>query len=180
MKKNSILSLLIALLLFSGCGIFKNRMVKLDTVDSLSESKQTSKVKEETKHIDTSSHKVVITEHQTDSTTTETSITPTPGKPFVVDPDGTFHGEAQNVNTKTTKKRSANKESTIDDKKGIIDENKKDSTGSKDQKTHLQVKHKDVVSEPNYKWIWYLAAVIGVVVLIVILYRKFKSKIPLI
>jgi hypothetical protein len=184
MKKKIILSLCFALLLLSGCGIFKNRKVHVDKLDSMSNKEETGRVKVEFSQNDTGTIKTIgtvktiSTIHETDSITTETHITPTPGKPFIIDPDGTFHGEAQLVNTKIYKKHFKNKK-TVMDKHKQVDEQKrifsqviKDSSGTKKQEIHVQKQSKVILAKPNYNWILIVAAIFAFVVAVICLYRK--------
>jgi hypothetical protein len=185
MKKKIILSLCFALLLLGGCGIFKNRKVHVDKLDSTSNREETGRVKGEFSQNDTGTIKTIgtvktiSTIHETDSTTTETHITPTPGKPFTVDPDGTFHGEAQLVNTKIYKKHSKNKKTAVNEQKQVDEQKRisshvmKDSSGTKKQETHVQKKSKDVMAKPNYNWILIIAAIIAFVLTAISLYRKY-------
>ncbi|MGF7082696.1 hypothetical protein [Mucilaginibacter sp. UYCu711] len=185
MKKKAILSLCTAMLMLSGCGIFKNRTVHVYKLDSLFKSEETSKVNESISHIDTGTIKtignvrIITTARETNSSTTETYITPTPGKPFTIGPDGTFHGEAQLVNTKIYKKQSKDKkkevdeQKQVDEKKGLSNHFKKDSSNTKKQETLLQKRIKDSMAKPNYNWILIVAAILAFVVAVIGLYRKY-------
>lgn len=168
-----ILSAMVLLLIISGCGIFKKRQVHVATVDSTTKATEQTQVKEQSSHVDTGSKKTIITQHSTDSSTTTTTITPVPNKPFVVDPDGTYHGEASNVTSTTTKKHTGDKNNTTDEKKGISDTSAKDSVVNKAMSTTYHAKVKDVVSTPDYKWIWYVAAILAVLGIGLWLYKKY-------
>jgi protein involved in sex pheromone biosynthesis len=172
MKKQIILSLFVALLLLSGCGIFKDRTVHVDKLDITSNTKETSKVKKETAHVDTGTLKTMTTTYVSDSSTTETHITPTPGTPFILDPDGTFHGEAQSVDTKTQKYYSNNETKKVDEKKGVSDKAKKESTDINKKEIHLQAKIKDAEAKPDYGWLLIVAAIVGLCVAAYVIYRK--------
>jgi hypothetical protein len=185
MKKQTILSLWVTMFVLSGCGIFKNRTVHVNKLDSMSKNEETSRVKEKVSQNDTgtiktnSTVKTFSTVHETDNTTTETHITPTQGKPFTVDPDGTFHGEAQLVNTKIyknhskDKKKEVDEQKQVDEKKGISNHFKKHSSNTKKQEIQLQKRIKDIMAKPNYNWILIVAAILAFVMVVIGLYRKY-------
>ncbi|MES2377517.1 MAG: hypothetical protein V4553_13100 [Bacteroidota bacterium] len=148
---------------------------------------ENSKVKQYTSHVDTGTVKTIdnvktiTTIHETDNTATETHITPMPGKPFIVYPNGTFRGEAKSVDTKAYKNHSKDKkkeedeQTQVDEKRGISNHVKKDSSGNKNKETHIQQKSKDVIAKPNYNWILIVAAIIAFVLAVVGLYRKYLT-----
>lgn len=162
------------LILLSSCGIFKTRSVSIAKKDSTITSVSTSNLIKQASHKDTSSKKVITISSSTDSTTTETKITPIQGIPFVFN-NGVFNGQATSVDVISKKKDKTQSSSTTTQKNAIQDSTSSDSSGSSSKKVAVSTYNKSVVSKPDYKWIIYVVGIL--LVLGGIAYEVIKGKI---
>jgi hypothetical protein len=174
MLKAGTLLLLIASL--SSCGIFKHRNVQLSVKDSTVKEHTSSTERKTTKTVDTSAVKTITTVSKTDSSYTITDIIPTIGKPFTIDANGSFHGEANHLTIKTNKLQKEKDTSTVDQKNGTSSSVIEDNTHSDDKETTVLDKNKVVDSSPDYTWIWYMLGAAAVILGAFLLYKKLVPK----
>ncbi len=172
--KAGTLFLLVASL--SSCGIFKRRNVQLTVKDSTVKEHTSSSEKKTAKTIDTGTVKSLTTVSKTDSTFTITDIVPTIGKPFTIDANGSFHGEANHLTIKTNKLKKEKDTSTVNEKRGTSSSVIEDNTHSGDKETVVDDKNKRVDSSPDYTWIWYVLGAAALLIGGFLLYKKLVPK----
>jgi hypothetical protein len=171
------LNILLLLWTVSSCAVFKTRTVNKQSHDSLSVSHSHIELKLNEKLVDTGSVKSIVLLSHTDSSTTETDIIP--DGDVTVGKDGVFHGKAKSIHTKTTTTNKTNSNTRTEEKKGLTKTLQKDSTNNQDHKTEVKDSSKHIVSKPDFGWMIYAAAILAVLVILFLIYRKFRSKIPL-
>jgi len=172
MKK--LIPILIALSIF-GC---KARKVSLVKTDSVVTTASKSAVHTETNSRDTSTTKTETHSKTTDTSSSTVTIVPDSGNVIsvTVEPHTSFvfkgkaksvvyHNKAAVVDTGT----SYTFTSGITSVKQV-----KDSIGQSQTKTEVHKKVKDVVSTPNYSWIWWLLGILAVIVFVLWIWDKFN------
>jgi hypothetical protein len=181
MKKTIILIASLVMIMLCACRSKKHlESSKVDSTTVSSTSKQ--HYLEET-HIDTGKkvdiksselNQIIIT---VDSTYSKTTITPIPGTQSIVDPDGTFHGQAKSITheqkrgknkmQKTNKKAQQN----TGDFKGVSDKKTNDSLSTTKDSTEVDKSHLKEDKKPSYgPWPWVCGLVVVICLFVVLLW----------
>jgi hypothetical protein len=178
MKKLTLISLCAALFLFSACRAKKETIVKSDSTAVKNTATQTHL--QET-HLDTGKKvssktteqkQVIITDN---STHTKTTITPVPGTQSTVDPDGTFHGQAQSVNTlhRGGKKQTQTLDTKLQENAASInrisDTKTTDSLSTVNDSTKVTKLDKHLDIKPSYgtwPWVGGIVILVGLMILL--------------
>ncbi len=165
-----LLLMLIAALMAVGCKARKVLNTHTDSVVKTNEAKNTSiKVAS----VDTGkkiTNKIVLTQ---DSAGFKVTITPVPGKPIKVNNDGSFTGEASNVEIIGHKKTNTRSDEKTTEQKGTSHTKSVDSTTTKKQEQHVQKKIKNISTKPDYSWIWWTAGAMIMLFIAWNIYKKF-------
>ncbi len=166
--------LVLIIVLFYSCSIFKKREVSISKKDSITTISSKVNTHEVTKNIDTSKTKNITIIHKTDSTESTTTIIPDSSENIIISSDGSFHGKAKKIITKTVKHINQDSTNTNTKDNHIINNTTKDSSNNTNTKTEVQTKDKHIISTPDYGWVKY--AIIITVILGIVLYFYFRKK----
>jgi hypothetical protein len=169
----AILIITTASLLVCGC---KSRQVAIHRVDSTSVHSSVRQTADVSTHKDSSTTDSKILTVTDDSSKTETTITPVPGKTITINKDGSFTGEAAKVEVKHSKGTHKNVNTNTHEQKAVKDSSDHKTIQAQKDSTHIETKTKQVVSKPDYGWIKYAVGFLLLMGLLYWGYRKLKSK----
>lgn len=153
--------LFLALILLSGCGLFKNRNVQID------KRQETSSTKIDSRVIDSSfslSNRLVALQ-QIDSSGTSTKVQ---GEGITVNPDGTIHVAKGSVDQHANKKTDTKLSDNLQSSAGQIT----DQSVRTEQKTEVKEKVKQVESKPSMLVLYIAIAIVFAGVGLYIFKRK--------